>query len=117
MTLDHLRTPHGELAAKIATTYHIDWLTYAYVSANGRVGLEGIFKKAYGKPIEMLESPNDTSYSETVKKEPLGDYDRETIERCVAQGGFEDYHLGIFLNDLCNKDILPPGEYVVTVSW
>lgn len=114
MQLDHIRTPHGLVAAKVATTYHMNWMGYRNDS---KINMEKLFEAAYGKPMEMLESPNDTSYSHEVKKETLDEYDTKDVENGVKHGYFECWRLGLFLTDLCNKDIIPPGHYLVRVSW
>lgn len=114
--IEEIKTPFGKLAAEVKTTYHIDWLTYSYHRDAGRVGLDDIFKAAYGKSLD-IESGNDMDYSYSITKEPLDEYELETIEECVAAGSFEDYNLPLFLQDLVNKNILPAGHYVIGVSW
>ncbi|QNK01751.1 hypothetical protein [Dyella telluris] len=106
-----------KLAHDVKTTIDCSWLTYSFNREKGTLGMEGIFELAYGKKLEMLESPNDTDYAHDVKREELDQWDEETIAEAVESGGFECYNLGIFLNDLCNKGILPEGHYVVRMSW
>lgn len=111
--VSELRTSVGVLAAKVVTTYHVNWLS----RDAGQLGLEDVFKLAYGKPMEMLESPNDTDYAVTVTKEPLGEYDLSSIKECVDSGSFEYYYLRLLMQNLAIKNVIPVGEYVVTMSW
>ena len=111
-----IKTPFGCISADIKTTYHINWLTYAYNLNEGQVGLEDVVKNTYGKNIEM-ESSNDTDYSYTIRKEKLTEYDIQNLEAIVKSGSFEDYNLRLIMTDLANKDIIPEGSYVVTMSW
>ena len=115
-SLNELRTKCGILDAEIKTTIHCDWLSYVHVTQAGKLGLEGIFAKAYGKPIEM-EASNDTDYSFNIKKEDLSAYDLGELEEFISKGSFPDYQLRTFLVDLCNKEIIPQAHYVVRVSW
>lgn len=106
----------NKLNVKTKTTHHIDWLTYSWVRDKGLVGLDEICADVYGKRIE-LGSDNDTDHSFDVEKEELADYDQETIDEIIQSGFVEDYNLGIVLTDLCNRDAIDPGSYVITVSW
>lgn len=116
-SLKEIRTPHGLLAAEVKTTIHCDWLTYSYVKEKGKVGLEGIFEAAYGKPMDMTECPNDTDFSMDIKKEVFNEWDQQTVDEAVARGHFAEYSLRTMMTDLCNKGILPEASYVVTMSW
>jgi len=116
-TLKQLRTKQGILAADVKTTFHVNWLTYAHNIQAGQMGLEGLFKEAYGKPIEMTEGRNDTHYKHEVKREVFAEYSRISVDECIERGWFEDYMLGSMLRDLCNKGVIPEGCYVVSVSW
>jgi hypothetical protein len=117
MNLDHIRTAHGMLAAKVLTTYHVDWLTYPYNIEKGQMGLETVFEAAYGKSMEMVGGNNGDIMSHTVVKEPMGPAEIAEIAKGVARGHFESYSLAMYLKDLCNKDVIPPGAYCVSMSW
>jgi len=105
-----------KLDIKERKTYHVDWLTYSWAREKGLCGLDEICKQTYGKDITFGTS-NDTDYSIDVEKKALPDYDQETVDDCVATGFIQEYDLNILMNDLCNRDAIPPGHYVVTVSW
>jgi hypothetical protein len=112
--IKELRTSVGILEAEIKMTYHVNWfITYDKTKKS----LEQIFELAYGKPMEMLESPNDTDYSLNIKKEEICDYDQRILNENIARGHFTCWHLGTMLTDLVNKNIIPQGNYVVNVSW
>ena len=64
-----------------------------------------------------LESSNDTSHSITVEKEPLSKWDVTDMEKILKDGNCEYWKLHIVLQDLCNKGIIEPGQYLVRVSW
>jgi hypothetical protein len=113
-TLDRLRTFYGDLAATIAVTYHVNWSGYR---EDGLLNLEQVFEFAYGRPMEMLEGGNDTSYSWDVRKQEIDSYNREQMDIYIKRGGFPHYYLNWFLYDLCNRDVIPPGRYVVRDSW
>lgn len=115
--INHIRTAVGTLAAQVKTTYHVDWLTYAHTIKAGMVGLEGIVAQAYGHEMEMLESDNDTDYSVSVRKEKFDDYDQERLAKYIKSKHFPCDSLRLILTDLANKDIIPEGQYVITMSW
>lgn len=111
-----MKTPYGELACACAATYHVNWLTYAHDRAAGKIGLETLVAKTYERALEM-ESSNDTDYSIDVKKKDLDEWDKPRLARFIANGFFGEHDLGLVMQDLCNRDILPPGKYIVRVSW
>lgn len=98
------------LKYRLLETYHIDYL--------GMDGLERFITAAYGKNMEMTESPNDTSYEiEVESKEEFDKYEKENIEKIIEKGWFEHYNLRLVIQDLVNKDILPVGNYIIRMSW
>lgn len=115
--INHIRTTAGLLSASVKTTYHVDWLTYAHTRNAGMLGLEDIVANAYGHEMEMLESPNDTDYSITVKKENLSDYEKKDLADHLKAKCFPCYSLNLILTDLANKNVIPEGHYVITMSW
>lgn len=81
-----------------------------------------IVKKAYGLTDysfgETEECGNDSQHSFSVsKKEPLGDYRRQTIKDIENTKYVPLYCNSDIFQDLVNKDILEPGEYLIKVSW
>jgi hypothetical protein len=91
----------------VKKTFHVD-----------AFDMEKITEIVYGKSIEMLESPNDTTHQVSgVKKEELDEYDISTLEKAIKDGCLENYNYRIMLTDLCNKDYLEPGDYFLRMSW
>jgi hypothetical protein len=64
-----------------------------------------------------IESHNDTNHLYDIKKRPLDDHAQGKLREFLERKWCEDYNLRIILTDLCNKDLLPEGEYLVRVSW
>lgn len=114
--IEELRTSVGILEAEVKTTYHVKW---GYTYDKTKKSLEEIFRLAYGKPMEMLESENDTYYSHEIKKEVNVnvEYYQKIIDENIKNGHFSCWELGIMLTDLANKNIIPHGQYIVNVSW
>ncbi len=44
-------------------------------------------------------------------------YDNKQLASFVATNGKEEWMTRILLTDLCNKGVIPAGEYVIEVSW
>ena len=112
-----IKTPHGEIAARSVLTHHMMWLTYNYNRKDNQVGLQSIFTAVYGKKMQMIEVSSDTVFSFDIKKAELDEYMTNKLQQRVAEGSFESWYLPQFMTDLANKDVLPAGTYVVTVSW
>lgn len=113
---DSVKTSHGLLAASVAYTYLVYWLTYPQDREEGKLGLEDIVEKTFNSPIE-LGSNNDTDYSIDVRKKTIGDYDKDRLEKIIKSKFAEDYDLNLLMTELCNRDVIPAGKYVVRVSW
>lgn len=60
---------------------------------------------------------NDSSYTFSVKREPLDKWDKKTLE--VFRAGNREGNLWahIVLQELVNLNILPEGDFLVEVSW
>ena len=78
--------------------------------------LEKITKTVYGKSIEMLESPNDTTHEYTVSTNADKD-SQQTLEKAITNGYLEYWQYDCILDDLCKKGLLETGEYFVRMSW
>lgn len=87
-------------------TYHMNALDF-----------RSITKLVYGKAIEMLESPNDTTHEYNADEEALAQEDEEALKEAVDCGGLSDWQYDIILNDLCHKGYLKPGKYLLRMSW
>jgi hypothetical protein len=65
---------------------------------------------------EILESANDTTHVFDVYDG--GDYE-ELLEgaEIILAGHGEYYNIGLVLNYLCHKQLIPSGNYSMHVSW
>lgn len=81
--------------------------------------LEELLCQTYGldevSVPELLEATNDSLALMRASKEPLNEFEQEDIKTFMA-GGYI-YGLHTIFKDLCNKDLIPPGEYVIQISW
>ena len=59
---------------------------------------------------------NGTSHRFVVEKEELLSYDRKEVDD-FASGGWVSYVTQSLLTDLCNRDLLPAGKYLIRVFW
>lgn len=81
--------------------------------------LEAFIEEVYGQEFNLAcdqETGNDTALTMEVKKERLGEYDRDKIDRWIRDGE-ESYMFRVLMFDLCNKDLIEPGNYVIEISW
>lgn len=78
--------------------------------------LEQLTEQVYGKYIEMLESPNDTTHEFDVNGQ-LDKYDEEALDKAVELGYLACYRYDVILNDLVRQGLMEPGQYLVRVSW
>ena len=63
------------------------------------------------------ECSNDIHLTFTVETGQNTDkYEKTAIKR-LLDGKNETYMLGILLNDMCDKDIIPAGNYLINISW
>ena len=79
---------------------------------NGAYGWVG--KKYQCIPQEQWS--NDSSHEIKVKKEELDEYEGMKLEQ-FKQTGAWSFGLNGILTDLCNKDLIEPGEYTIRVCW
>jgi hypothetical protein len=63
-----------------------------------------------------LESSNDTTHDITVSGN-LDKWEEDDLKEILEMKGCEYYKLGVVLNDLCRKDVIPAGEWLVRVCW
>ena len=84
--------------------------------------LEALIKKEYNQAYEIMPSEEVGSsqyaatYTQHVKKGELSDYDVEKFD-VFKSTGKGNFILSVILQDMCNKDILEPGEYIIDVNW
>lgn len=81
--------------------------------------LQRAIKAFYGKEYEIVsceEWPNDTQHRLSIKKTILHQYDLTKLEQWL-EGKPVNFILRSILIDLCNKNEIEPGTYLITVSW
>lgn len=84
--------------------------------------LESLIKHIYGHEYEIMpmeevgSSQYNATYDLTVSKDKLSQDEVENIQS-LRLGRPIPYMLGDILTDLCNRDIIDSGEYIINVSW
>lgn len=95
---------------KTATYYTLDYNEF-----------EKIIQSVYGisefSIVADMELMNDISVTYVVKKEPHDGYDTKKLEKFIATNGNVMYMTRTLLTDLCNKDVIPEGDYLIKISW
>jgi len=84
--------------------------------------LETLIKKEYGHLYEIMPSEEVGSsqyaatYTQYVSKGKIDDYSAEEFDifKSTGKGMFI---LSTILQDMCNQDLLEPGEYIIDVNW
>lgn len=83
-------------------------------------GMQTIINKVYNIDFSIpcdQECSNDIHLMFTVETGQNTDkYEKTAIKR-LLDGKNETYMLGILLNDMCDKDIIPAGNYLINISW
>ena len=76
--------------------------------------LEEVWNK---KPVQILESPNDTTYR--LDRITKGDkyYEEKEYQEIADKGYFVWYDLRTVLLGLCREEKIPEGNYLIIVSW
>jgi len=114
-----------KLALQQFNTYNVDWLTYAHDREAGKIGLGEFIAKQLGRDgeIELLECGNDTQHMHNAaldkyEMDPIWVKERaDVIERLKTKGHIEVWALRVVLTALVERGWLPPGHYVVKMSW
>ena len=81
--------------------------------------LEQFIFEVYGMHIEIVadqELSNDTKSTYYIRKEVLYEGDAENLESWLS-GNYVPYMLNTLLTDMCNRELIEEGEYLVQVSW
>lgn len=76
--------------------------------------------ETYGVTYEYIattEGVNGTSHSYGVTEEKLDSHDLDKIARYSQGKSMGCCDINILLTDMCNRKLISPGEYVVTISW
>lgn len=72
------------------------------------------FNDSYEIPC-LEERGNDEDWEVTIKKEVLDTYDQEHLT--PDDGRYRQWSTRIFMTDLCNRDLIPDGTYLISISW
>ncbi len=72
----------------------------------------------YGKRIELIDTPNDTTheYSGIGSPDSLV-ADEADLEEILSCGAVEAYRADVVLQDLHRRGVLPAGDYFIRVCW
>lgn len=96
-----------ELKITTKTTHYVD----AYDLAN-------YIGSKIGRPVEFVDSPNDTDYSVSIEKEEIDDFDMKSVSNMIEKGWISlDYGYHACLVHCANEGWLEEGDYVITMSW
>ena len=66
--------------------------------------------------ISDQELHNDMEHAIWVQKEEISEYDIDDLEKSKA-GKHVSWCLNTLMTDLCNRDIIEPGDYLITICW
>jgi hypothetical protein len=89
--------------------------------------IEKLINKHYGEaagfndsfelaPLEERGSGSGDDWDISIKKEKISDYESEYITP-DGKSRYRHYSTRAFLTDLCNKGIIPEGNYLIDISW
>lgn len=82
--------------------------------------IEALVKRVYGKELEIPDAEelyNNTHLTYEVCKEPFDAYEQELLDGFINEGNADYGITRVLLMDMCNKDIIPAGNYLINVSW
>jgi hypothetical protein len=101
---------------KVKTVFSVD---YKEIEAliDEHYGEKAGFKDSYELPcLEERGSGNGEDWEISVRKEVISEYDQEYLTP-DEKGKYRQWSTRTFMTDLCNKDIIPPGTYLIDISW
>jgi hypothetical protein len=87
--------------------------------------IEKLIDKYYGEKCgfkERFEIPcleqkgNDEDWEVDVDKREIYESDKKYLKP-DDKGRYRQWSTRTFLNDLCNRDIIKPGSYLISISW
>ena len=81
--------------------------------------LDDFISEQYGREFEIVADQglmNDVSKTVTVKKEQLNQWEQRDLEEWKLTGR-KNWMFSTLLTDLCNRDLIPEGEYLINISW
>jgi hypothetical protein len=80
---------------------------------------ERFVKEIYGHDYSFVadvECGNDSEHSFPVRKSEIDEWDAARLET-FKQTGRYDWLVHTLFQDLVNRDLIPEGNYLVSVSW
>ena len=81
--------------------------------------LEDLILHVYKQEYEIVvgeEQRNDSLIRCRVEKEEFDNYSKERVKEFIETGD-ESYMLTYLLQDMCNRDIIEEGNYLIDISW
>ncbi len=82
--------------------------------------LDALINKFYGitsyNCVAVEEWNNDEDHSFSFEKESLDEYQEKEIEEIKASK-LPMYSVSTVMQDLVNNDILPEGNYLISICW
>jgi len=66
--------------------------------------------------LKDYKCSQDSTHELTVQKEKLDDHDKNQLEKW-KETGYSYFLTDTMLIDLCNKDLVLPGTYIIDTSW
>ena len=82
--------------------------------------LDEFISEIYGVDYEIVSDEELNNYSMKsfdIKKESLGAYDQRCFNNWKVDSNNEQFMARTILTDLCNRELIPEGEYLIDVSW
>lgn len=87
--------------------------------------LEKFIAEQFNIPgVEIIEASNDTDHTfevEDLTYEDSASWKSKSMHKTLEaarRGGYVSiYELGAIMNQMCTLDMIPPGRYIVRVSW
>lgn len=78
--------------------------------------IQEVYGIPYYNPVATEEWSNDSCHEITVKNEELDNWDLEKLEK-VKVGKEPSWSFRAVMTDLCNRDLIEPGDYLIDVCW
>lgn len=93
-----------------------EYMVYNVSSGNLDTLIQTYYKNKDYSFIEDQEMSNDSDKEFSIKKEKLNKYDEKELQ-IFENGECSCFITSLLLRDLCNNNIIPEGNYLVSVSW
>ena len=81
--------------------------------------LNDFISEQYDREFEIVadqELMNDVSKTVTVKRAVLNPWELKDLEEWKLTGR-KNWMLYTLLTDLCNRNLIPEGKYLINISW